>query len=437
MSTRALLVLLVSARAYAAPTYVPLTDLPTFQARLSKLETWVHDYARHERGPSPLAEPAKFCGAFSDWDMQGTITAMWDELSPGPRSQLLPHLAGLVVRCGCSQGAAKRAGFIIDYMYWNQLADTTGYEVADALTVRDIFHEIYTNQLAQDLIKQNTAALAHKAEPAKDFLTAPPMVHIGLARKAAAVLDAFSADDRHSFNAMTEVVNFREGYLTPFGNDLMRILESPSDRTVLKQFYSYLQYAVRTPKLLGERHGGWHELMRITSDNSEQATRVLGVMASLLYMPLEDLAPALASRGQLGGEIIEALHEGSMAYYLINQLDERAARTATDDDHSLVYHFFYPDDYQTKNWKWYHWFNNAHLGCSVARRGYAKDAVTSAARLLGAFYEAATLNLVIPARHTIGLEPRVAPILEGYQDVRINEEGAAFGAAACSTGPPR
>ncbi len=427
MSTNALLLLLAALRALA-PSYVATSDVPTFQDRLVRLEAWVHDYALHEQGPAPLAVPAKFCGAFSDWDMQGTITALWGELAQGDRHQLFPHLAGLVERCGYSQGAAKRAGFVIDYLYWNQLADTTGYEVSDALRVRDIFHEIYTNQLSQDLIKQNAAAVGHEP-PAKSFLTAPPMTNMRLARAAAAVLDAFSADERHAFAAMTEVVDFREGYLLPFGNDLMKILQTPDDRRLLREFYNYVQFVMRHPELLGEAHGGWHELMRLS--NPEQATRVLGVIGSLLYMPLEDLAPALAARGELSAEAIEALHEGSMAYYFINQLDERSAHTATDDDHSLVHHFFYPDAYETKNWKWYHWYNNAHIGCTVTRRGFARAAVAKAAHLLGALYEAATLNLVIPARGSIGLDPRVGPILESYQDIRINQEGAEFGAAAC------
>jgi hypothetical protein len=437
MSTRAfavVVVVMVCARASADSVTKPAApgDAPVFDTRLTDLKAWVHGYAQRREGSLPFKDPTQFCTPFSDWDMQGKASALWGELAKTDRYDLLPQLAGLVELCRYSPGAAKRAGFVIDYLYWNRLADTTGYEVADALMIRDVFREIYINQLAQDAIAKNRDARATPpANPPNDFLTARPMSNVGLAKKASAVVNAFSSAERASFDAMADLVNFREGYLTPFGNDLLQILRTPDDLRVLREFYSYLQDVQQHPRLLGELHGGWHKLMQITGNKAEQATRVFGVMASLLYLPLEDLAPALAARGQLQNEYIDALHDGSMAYYLINELDERSAKTSADDDHSLSYHFFYPDSYSSNDWKWYHWYNNAHLGCRVARRGFTKQAVANAADLLGKFYEAVTMNMVIPSRDTIGLDPRVNPILESYEDVRINRDGAAFGAEVC------
>jgi len=444
MSTRIIALVIATSCALAsraladdAPIDTPFSEPPAFQRRLTDLEAWIHDYARQHKGPQLVRDPTKFCAPFTDWDMQGTIASLWGELSNADRRDLFPGLASLVESCGYSQGSAKRAGFAIDYMYWNRVADTTGNEVADALLIRDIFHEVYVNQLSQQLIEQNAAALAaRRPPPTKDFLTAQPTSRIALAKTAAAVVDAVSimpsSNTRESFNAMVDLVNFRTGYLSPFGNGLLQILHSADDLRTLKEFYRYLLYVQRNPRLLGELHGGWHKLMQITTNNPEQATRVFGVMASLLYMPLEDLAPALAARGELKDDYVTALHNGAMAYYLINQLDERSAKNSNDDDHSLVYHFFYPDSYTTTNWKWYHWFNNAYMGCLVAKRGYPKNAVVSAAGLLATFYEGATLNMVIPARGAIGLDPRANPILESYQDVDENKAGAAYGAELCS-----
>ena len=121
-----------------------------------------------------------------------------------------------------------------------------------------------------------------------------------------------------------------------------------------------------------------------------------------------------------------------MAYYRMNALDERSALTSEDGE-SLNYHFFYPREYSTTNWKFYHWFANAHLGCKLRQRGLSQNAVRFGANRLAAAYEFASLNLANPEREVMGLDPRIHPIVEGWRDVEINTQGAEYGARVCQS----
>ncbi len=417
------------------PAYLARTTPGRLAVRQRQLEDFVSAVARTVPRTHHLRDPGLFCDRFHDFDMQRFTYSLWGELLAIPRRELLGQFARFVEACGFSPDAAKRAGFVIDYLYWNRLADTTGYEVAEVLEVRDAFYELYINRLVRDhLVTDTSVRAAGGPDPRTfrgDFLDASPMSRIRWFRAIGSALKAFSPNERRILGVMIDLVDFREGHLTPFGGELVRILASPDDLRVVSETHDYLQHVRAHPELLAERHGGWHRLMRVTRGRPEQAMRVFGVLAALLYIPLEDLAPALAARGQLDPSTAQALHDGSLSYYLMNELDERAAVPSARSAASLEYHFFYPDGFTTADWKWYHFYNNAHIGCVLRRAGYPDDAIAGAARLLAVLYEGTTLNLAIPARHRLGLDPRATPIVESSEDVQLNVAGARYGVAIC------
>ncbi len=417
------------------PAYLPQNSPENLTARLQQLQSFVSTVARTVPATYRLADPKLFCSRFVDFDMQRFTHSLWGELVRVPRRELLAQFARFVEDCGFSLDAAKRAGFVLDYLYWNRLADTLGYEVSQVLEVRDAFYEIYVNQISRVHLEKNAKVRAAGGpdphETRGDFLDSTPMSRIRWFRALAELVNSFSPNERRTLNFMIELVDFREGYLMPFGGQIMKILESPDDVRVVHEFYDYLMHVRAHPELLGERHGGWHRLMKVTRGSPEQATRIFGVISSLVYMPLEDLAPALAARGKLEPATMRALHNGSMAYYLMNELDERAAVTSKKSAASLEYHFFYPDGFSTVDWKWYHFYNNAHVGCVLRKRGFPREAIVGSARLLAVLYEGTTMNLAIPARRRLSLDPRATPIIESSEDVQLNVAGAKYGVEVC------
>jgi len=414
------------------PTYMPQRTQQDLAMRLAQLEAYVDQLAQGVGATFPLQDLRAFCTPFRDLEMPQMTDPLWRELSRIPRRQLIAQLARFVRACEYSRGAGNRAGFLLDYLYWNRLADTTGYEVAQVLVVRDVFYEIYVNQLTQVHVHTNDLARKQKGSPRpEDFLDAPPMARINWFRSFADFINSFSPNERRVFNVMIELVDFREGYLTPFGAAIQKILENPDDVRVVEQFYAYLMYVRSHPALLAERHGGWHKLMALTGGSPSQAMRIFGVIASLVSMPLEEVAPALAFRGRLEPHIVQALHDGAMAYYVMNTLDEWAARPSPKSQVSLDYHFFYPDTFETTNWKWYHYYNQAWVGCELRRRGYPAEAIVASARLMATFYEGTTLNLAIPSRRTLSVDPRATPIVESNEDVVLNAQGARYGVEVC------
>ena len=414
------------------PRYMPQSTSQDLSMRLAQLEAWVDRVAGTVPSTFPLKDPRAFCTPFRDLEMPKMTAPLWSELSAIPRRQLIGQLARFVRFCEYSRGAGNRAGFLLDYLYWNRLADTTGYEVAQVLLARDVFYEIYVNQLSHVNVTTNEAARRDKGAPRpEDFLDAPPMARINWFRSFADFVNSFSPNERRVFNVMLELVDFREGYLTPFGASIQKILESRDDVRVVEEFYAYLTYVRAHPALLGERHGGWHKLMALTGNVPAQAMRIFGVIASLVSMPLEEVAPALAFRGRLEPHLVQALHDGAMAYFVMNTLDEWAARPSKASTASLDYHFFYPDSFETTNWKWYHFYNQAWVGCELQRRGYPSEAIVASARLMATFYEGTTLNLAIPSRRTLSVDPRATPIVESNEDVNLNAQGARYGVEVC------
>ena len=414
----------------AAPprTYLAMDSADHLQVRLQQLIGYVDTVA----GPSaPLAfrDRDAFCASFDVFDMLRKTDELWPQVTRIPRTSLVAALLNMVRACGYSEGSTRRSGYIIDFLYWNRLADTTGYEVADVLMIRNVLYEMFFNRRSVRLLA--AAEVANDEFPPVDILDAPPMKRVRPFHAVGSFPLVVTPSSVHAFDELVSIVDFREGYLLPFRGTLMRVLDSDADLNLLFGFYDYLHYVRKTPALLAEPHGGWHALMRLSGNQHARVFRVLGVIASLLYLPLDELGPALASRKLLTPARLRALHAGGMAYYMLNELDERAGRVLPTSPHEVTFDFFYPDSYSSTNWKWYHYFNNAYLGCELTRRGFATGSVRAAARTLAFVYEGITIHLAIPSRRTIGLDSRVSPVLEAEDDITINEDGAVFGAEAC------
>lgn len=404
-----------------------------YAARARHLERWLTTFASRRPHSWSPENPHAFCTPFLDFDMQRTAHGWWRELERVPRGRLLESLVGHVVRCGFTKGATKRAGFLIDYLYWNELAGTLGHELGAALTVRDALYEHYAATLARDILAvQLEVSQGRVPSTARgDFFDAPPMSRIRVYRRLGQALTALSFDQRRVFNAVVDTVDFREGYLLPFGHRIRSLVDDPRDRAFAASVYRYLLHVRRHPELLAEPHGGYRALVARAGGDEARVFRVLGVLSSLLYLPLQEFAPALAHRGVLSAPALEAVHDGTVAYYLINELDERAALPDEHDRRSVRHHFFYPPGYTTESWKWYHFFNNAHLACEFVRRRLPREAIVGGLTFLGMLYEGTTLNLTLPSRRTLSLEPRAHAMVESLDDVRTNRDGAEYGVTTC------
>jgi len=360
-------------------------------------------------------------------------------LSEG-RGEWTAAFAELSQACGSSPESFRNAAFAIDWMYWNRQADTLGVEVADALDIRDFFYEgwvsWYSRQLVSRQIGASQTQSGQSGEPCaaaadRDFLSAGPMREADFLRVLGVVLNVLDRGGRETVRAVAEELDLRDGSIVIYGQDLLELLESPKDLEFLNAVSQELE-AWSGPRRseLGRLHGGWARLLELADGDQARVIRVLGVLASMRYWPLEEVGTALARRGQLTCEKLKALEQGAMAYFRLNALDERAALTPSDQK-GVIYHYFYPPEYSTRDWKIYHWFGNGHLGCKLALRGADDRLVKYGARSLAQAYEFATLNLGGPSRKAMGLDPRVRPLLEGWEDIDINTEGAIYGGRAC------
>ncbi|HSO36422.1 MAG TPA: hypothetical protein VLT33_28045 [Labilithrix sp.] len=411
-----------------APSYLPMDSAANLQARFVQLSAYVDSLAG---APAPFAlrDRDAYCAEFAVFDMLRKTDELWPSVARLPRKTLVASMANMIRACGYSEGATRRSGYLLDYLYWNRLADTTGYEVADALVVRDVFYELFFNRRAARLL--TSAEQATDTHP-PDIFDAPPMTRVRPFHAVGSFPLVVTPAALRAFDQLVKTVDFREGHLLPFRGPLMNVLTNDQDLALVFSVYDYLLSLRASPQQLAERHGGWHALLRLADGDQARIFRVLGVLSSLLYLPIDELGPALAARKILTPARLRALHAGGMAYYMINELDERAGRVLPNAPHEVTFDFFYPDGYSSTNWKWYHYFNNAYLGCELTRQGYAAINVRAAAKTLAGIYEGITIHLAIPSRKTIGLDPRVNPVLEAMDDITINEDGAVFGAEACN-----
>lgn len=403
-------------------------------------QAWVSQQARTIPADNAFLDLKGFCDKFSASEAMGIwkhVDAAARRHLPRGRESLIEGLAALVKKCGNGGQAALRAAFLLDYLYWNRLADLTGLEVADALAARDRFYELYHLATSSKIQRRNELALAASAAAdgacvlEKDYFNTGPISGAGALRAFGKLVNAFDGRGRQVIDAVTDTLDLHAGSSALlYGRDILEILDDPADLAAMNGIHEYLAELRAHPRLLGERHGGWKRILKICGGDRTRVVRLLGVLASMRYWPLDQIGAGLARRGKLSEEKLRALYQGSMAYFYLNQLDERSALDGRDES-SLEYHFFYPPGYSTSNWKIYHYYGNAHLGCELVKKGFSvKEARYGASRLALA-YEAATLNLAGPSKLAIDVDPRVEPILEGYDDVGINTEGAEFGAKLC------
>jgi len=409
------------------PSYLPMDSAANLHARFAQLSSYVDSMAG-AASPFALRDRDAYCAEFAVFDMLRQTDELWPSVKRIPRTSLLQAMANMVRACGYSEGATRRSGYLLDFLYWNRLADTTGYEVADVLIARDSFYELFFNRRAARLLTEVEHA---KGTHPPDIFDAAPMTRVRPFHAVGSFPLVVTPAALRAFDQLVKTVDFREDHLLPFRGALMSVLRDENDLDLLFTFYDYLLSLRAQPQQLAERHGGWHALMRLSSGDTPRVFRVLGVLSSLLYLPIDELGPALAARKLLTPARLRALHAGGMVYYLVNELDERAGRVLANTPHEVTFDFFYPDRYSTTNWKWYHYFNNAYLGCELAHHGYAPLDVRAAAKTLAGIYEGITIHLAIPSRKTIGLDTRVSPVLEAMDDISINEDGAMFGAEAC------
>jgi hypothetical protein len=350
---------------------------------------------------------------------------------------LIPGLAAINRACHHSDAAYRNSAFLIDYLYWNRMADLTGYEVADTLMFRDVFYEIYITAATRDLAatQLKTLELLKKGTipppSKKDFLTSGPMSESGVLKAIGMAITVLDPENQAAVEGITRQLNLRESSVVIFGNDILSSLQSPEDLRYMRDIYAYLITLQQDPRGLGVAHGGWKKLVALAHGDIERVIHVVGLLASMRFWELNEIGGALAARGALEPAQLVAMHDGAMAYFLLNQLDERSALDS-EDGHSIDYQFFYPDSYTTKNWKIYHWFSNAHMGCQMRKQGFSPRQIRFGASSLAKAYEYLTLNLAYPSRAYMNVDPRAIPEIEGYEDVRINTEGAVYGSELCN-----
>ncbi len=384
-----------------------------------------------------------FCSDFDEMDalVRSNYTGvnMWQQLWSISRPEdglyrpsFVSELLALVEDCEFSRGALYRAAFILDYMYWNRMIDRVDMEVADGLEYRDYFYELKIQKSARKKIAAARRADVGELRTAGDFLEAPEMGATWVLKTFGNLTTFFPPSRRRAFMAVVEFLDLREDSLIMFGSSVLEVVDEPDDLALMVDFYDVLIELQQDHRPLGEAHGGWTTLMEMTDGDEVQAIRVVGLLASLRTWILEEISDALLAEDALTPEILEAFYAGANAYFLMNQLDERAA-VAGDDPYTLRYHYFYPPDYESTNWKVYHWFANAHLGCQLARRGKSVRSTETAIRRLAEGYEALTLNMAMPTKREMEEEPRARAIIEGWEDVDLNGEGGVHGWQWCES----
>jgi hypothetical protein len=433
-----------------------------YQDRLSTLHQRLERYGNNltpairQRVDALLASPS---GSLREWcSNNDALRAMhyWRTLQsdliphlPRGRESLLSAFGAMARTCHFTRESIRNAALLIDWLYWYQQADTLGIEVADALDFRDFLYEGAVVTQAARLLRENQESIQENVRSqtttapgqnpnirtgtdCHDFLNATAPLTSRIMQTVGDIATLLDSEQRAAVHAVSDELNMRGDSFIIFGRDILTSLENREDLQFLNQLFSELQaWSGPRRRELGVAHGGWRRLLELAGGNRQRVMRVLGTLTSQRDWPLDNIGSALARRGQLTCEKLRALEQGSIAYYRLNALDERAAVTS-EDGSSLSYHFFYPPEYSTRNWKIYHWFANGHLGCNLRRRGLSPRAISFGARRLAQAYEYASLTLTGPTWEAMGIDPRVRPMLEGFDDVEINTEGAEYGARLCA-----
>ncbi|MEC9443103.1 MAG: hypothetical protein VYE40_18555 [Myxococcota bacterium] len=389
-------------------------------------------------------ERLDFCQDFETMDSLGTTLfistavptwkAIWyssKENEQGNRPLFIPELITLVEHCNYSRGSLYRAAFLLEYMYWNRMIDRTGMEVADALKYRDHFYELEFLEIARDKIAWARGLDHRPPRTSGNFFEAPEMSLAFFLKLFGNVTTSFPPRRRRAYMAMIETINLRKGSQLMFGHDIATMLERPEDLELMSRYYAYLLKVEQQRKLQGVEHGGWHTLVKMAGGDRARAVRVITLLASLRGWVLEELSDALIAKNKLTPEMLRAFYSGANTYFIMHRINERSAKNG-DDPYTLRYHFFHPPNFESTDWKAYHWYANAHLGCRLSQKGMDRRSATLATRRLAQAYEALTLNLAIPTKRAMGEEPRARAIIEGWEDVDMNAAGGNYGWKICN-----
>lgn len=383
--------------------------------------------------PGPFGTNDAFCEAL---DGRPDVPALWrrivgrDAAPPRGRGGLAAALVARVVACEFSSGSAYRAADLLDYAHGNGLLDTLGESLEQALRARSMIVELWALSEASRQLERSLAITREGATAAPaTFLDLPrarggPLLQLG---KAAA---AFSNEKRAVVGAMIEALDLRDGQAVLFAEDTLDLLRSPEDLAAVDEWFASLEDFRARRDLLGTPHGGWRRLLDAVRGDERRAVRILGALTALHLWPLQFVGRSLADTGRLSPEMARALYQGSTAFFLMNELDELSARPSPRST-SVAYHFFYPPGFESDNWKTYHFFANAYLGCKLSRKGFGRDAIHFGIRTLAQAYELIHLERDAAQRRAMEANFRANVILDSASDVDLNTAGGDFGASLC------
>lgn len=423
----ALVLMLISGGVAGTPKKAHALDAAAFraqfQSRQTELLAALEAQARQAPTGFPLANGLSFCQPKADDEAHVLWTQLLSTLGRGGLGRLVPALASQARRCSWNDGGLLNAGLTLEWMFWNGTLDLLGREVADGIGLYERFYELYSVNTALSLLVLSEDADSEHHE--RDFLDSPADDG-GILSALGAAAHVLEPEKRRVLTGLSRALDRRQGTPIIFAQDGVDTLNDPESVLLMRRFYHYLLTVKGNPAQLAERHGGWHALMRLSGGDQRRVVRVLATLASLRLWPLEGVGAALANRGRLSPDQIDAIHSGIMSYFMITELDNRSALNGSDD-HSLVYHFFYPEQFTTSNWKFYHWYTNAYLAQKLRGQGHSSSSVEYAVGLLARTYEFINLNRDAPTRRAMGVDPRVGPLLEGWDDVEINAAGGRFG----------
>jgi hypothetical protein len=415
----------------------PLSSAPReYVERREQLRSYLS--RRADEVPEALRAPPPpgFCSS-SEHDVsrdgsgiRDTI-ALWKSVQKASKGRLALTLARWSRLCEFSLGAISRSAVVLETMYWNGVSDLAGLETADVAMLRNAFFELAMAQRAIQLTAESELNEAFGSESCDDFLALPLKPSHGFLENVGKALNALEPEKSRVVAALRESLQQRAGDNAILGDDMLAVISSKEDRDALAAFYGELQLLRAKPALLAERHGGWKRLMKACGGDPVRAFRVIGTVAGLRTWPMDKIATALASRGRLSPEQLRAAYQGVNAYFLMNELDERSALPGPGS-HETTFHFFYPPGETSTDWKLYHWYANAHLGCGLAKKGFGLAAIEYGVRRLAMAYEGINLTRDASGRRAMGVDPRANPILEGYDDVALNAAGGSYGARACA-----
>jgi hypothetical protein len=196
------------------------------------------------------AAPAGFC------DLEGTDTSGSVREIPQFLKQIRPHVGKDLVRnlarwsvsCKFSEGALIRAGAMLEHMYWNGVSDLAGMETADVAMFRNVFFELTATSIASLQLNESDLNESFGTADCNDFLAAPLLQQADFLKTMGKVVNAIEPDKRKVIDAIQRELQRREGSPSMFGDDLLKILQTPAELKLMNEFYTYLLVSARSPR---------------------------------------------------------------------------------------------------------------------------------------------------------------------------------------------